>query len=1096
MKSKNTGVGCWVLGVRFLFYWFFLTPITWYLTPLLHAQTPALTAVKDTVYKSDGSLASGTVVITWRPFVTADSKPVFGGTKTVPLSNGALAVALVPNQGGTPSGTSYTVKYYQSGNVFSEETWVVPSSSALPSPGAPTVSNAGTPGSTTYYYWVSAKNANGETLLGPSGMTTTANSTLDGTNYNQISWNAVSGATSYRVWRTTTTTPPSGTGTYLVGETTEISINDQSNSLQQATTPSLNDTDPRTLADVRVTAAPSPTVTLAASQVNGTAIVSNPSATQTINAPQKDGVIPLQIKGASQDNSNILEIYDSQSSPVLQSYFNPQGAFVSHQPITNDHAVSGQSDFKMFVGENYSTFTPNTQSYIDENASVIGLRKTGTSPKLGSLLAVMEDTTTAWGYGFTAHFEDRHTSGTKTASWGMVGDVDLEPGSGATTAQGAGILATAYTLAAAGTITNMASIVAGTNGNWTGETNKVVNNYGLLVQDQAGVGTNNWAIKTGAGKVQFGDDVVAPTINSIRYADQFAGADAGAKIAAAIADLPSTGGTVDARGLEGAQSLGALAIDKPVVLLLGAGTYSFTSLSITVYAQIIGLGDQTVLAYTPTTGTAVTFNYPTSGNKYGAGLYNLNLDGPGSATSTTGLLLGGTNGAEGFKAGNVRIAEFGTAIKYANNAWLTDFDHFAVLNSATTLDIPTGLSNTGENLGFRHGVFSDSAGYTNSVSIALGTADVRFESVSFDGIQFTQSAGIVSCTDCHFETSSATHQSTPPINITGGFISLTSPSFAWGATAGDAPTEFMSVSGSAQATVLGVKGYTGQAIAQMIAARNTATVYEYGTLSISGFTTGIAKFDTATFTTISPTQAAEIKTGLTVRGALNVDDTTQLGNLVKRSTSVTSGGLLTSRFDDNAAQYPVKVSNSDGAGANQGSGIKFQSGTADGGTPIDSGSIAALTEQGWTATASTRDSYIALSTALDGALGEQMRITSGGNVGIGNTPAMKLDVSGAIRSTMTVVTFSATPTFDASLGNSFKITLTDNITSSTFSNAQAGQQISFLICQDATGNRTFVWPTNVKGGVTIGATLSTCSAQTFLYDGTNAYAVSSGVTRM
>jgi hypothetical protein len=95
-----------------------------------------------------------------------------------------------------------------------------------------------------------------------------------------------------------------------------------------------------------------------------------------------------------------------------------------------------------------------------------------------------------------------------------------------------------------------------------------------------------------------------------------------------------------------------------------------------------------------------------------------------------------------------------------------------------------------------------------------------------------------------------------------------------------------------------------------------------------------------------------------------------------------------------------------------------------------------------------------------------------------------------------LVTFSATPTFSATLGGSFKITLTANVTSSTLSNAIVGQVLRFIICQDATGSRTFVWPTNVLGGMTIGSTLSTCSAQTFLYDGTNAYALASGVTGM
>ena len=84
----------------------------------LFAQAPATTTVQDTVYKSDGSLASGSIVISWSPFLTADSKPVFGGTKTVTLTNGALGVALTPNNGATPSGTSYTVRFFQSVGVF------------------------------------------------------------------------------------------------------------------------------------------------------------------------------------------------------------------------------------------------------------------------------------------------------------------------------------------------------------------------------------------------------------------------------------------------------------------------------------------------------------------------------------------------------------------------------------------------------------------------------------------------------------------------------------------------------------------------------------------------------------------------------------------------------------------------------------------------------------------------------------------------------------------------------------------------------------------------------------------------------------------
>lgn len=68
---------------------------------------------------------------------------------------------------------------------------------------------------------------------------------------------------------------------------------------------------------------------------------------------------------------------------------------------------------------------------------------------------------------------------------------------------------------------------------------------------------------------------------SVRFADQFPGADAGAKINAAIASLPSTGGTVDARGFTGNVSFATPVIvggpSKPVQLLFDpATTFTYT----------------------------------------------------------------------------------------------------------------------------------------------------------------------------------------------------------------------------------------------------------------------------------------------------------------------------------------------------------------------------------------------------------------------------------------------------------------------------------------------------------------------------------------
>lgn len=83
------------------------------------------------------------------------------------------------------------------------------------------------------------------------------------------------------------------------------------------------------------------------------------------------------------------------------------------------------------------------------------------------------------------------------------------------------------------------------------------------------------------------------------------------------------------------------------------------------------------------------------------------------------------------------------------------------------------------------------------------------------------------------------------------------------------------------------------------------------------------------------------------------------------------------------------------------------------------------------------------------------------------------------------VAFSATPTFNGALGTSFFITLTGNVTSSTFSNGVKGQLYTFVISQDGVGGRTFVWPTNVKQPGVPDPTISIVNTQTFIFDGTN-----------
>ncbi len=72
---------------------------------------------------------------------------------------------------------------------------------------------------------------------------------------------------------------------------------------------------------------------------------------------------------------------------------------------------------------------------------------------------------------------------------------------------------------------------------------------------------------------------VGPTL----LATDFPGADAGAKMNNCITALPGSGGTCDARGLEGAQTISSTvtigAANQPVKLLLGVGTYTYAGTS-------------------------------------------------------------------------------------------------------------------------------------------------------------------------------------------------------------------------------------------------------------------------------------------------------------------------------------------------------------------------------------------------------------------------------------------------------------------------------------------------------------------------------------
>ena len=100
------------------------------LSTTLKAQGPALTTISDTVYRADGTAASGTVLISWPSFQTAEGDAVAAGNLAVTIgSGGAFSAQLVPNVGASPAGTYYVVVFQLDDGTVRTEYWAVPATS-------------------------------------------------------------------------------------------------------------------------------------------------------------------------------------------------------------------------------------------------------------------------------------------------------------------------------------------------------------------------------------------------------------------------------------------------------------------------------------------------------------------------------------------------------------------------------------------------------------------------------------------------------------------------------------------------------------------------------------------------------------------------------------------------------------------------------------------------------------------------------------------------------------------------------------------------------------------------------------------------------
>jgi hypothetical protein len=126
-----------------------------------------------------------------------------------PKADAAYYLIVRTTAGGTPSTvgtigevTGDTDTFNDTGLAIATGTSATQPFETLAVPSAPTVTPVGTAGSTSYSYKVASIGANGVwSAASTAGSTSTGNATLSTSNYNQVTWTVVAGATAYAIQR-------------------------------------------------------------------------------------------------------------------------------------------------------------------------------------------------------------------------------------------------------------------------------------------------------------------------------------------------------------------------------------------------------------------------------------------------------------------------------------------------------------------------------------------------------------------------------------------------------------------------------------------------------------------------------------------------------------------------------------------------------------------------------------------------------------------------------------------------------------------------------------------------------------------------------
>ena len=447
------------------------------------------TTVRDTLYNADGSRTAGQIEITWNGFRSADGKTIAAGKITRRITDGVLDLALVPNAGTTPAGTSYAVTYLLANGLSYSETWAVPQSDTPVSLAAVHVSVAPSPAVLVAQQQISEGTGMGVLLDFYRAASQTA--TRAGQCFWSTATNSLTCSTAAGAWENY------GPGTPAAHASTHAS----------------NGADPLGI-----------------------------NASQITSGTLADSLLPATITGDKTFNGSVAVVGDIRAKAGAtdlgpESYAQPTFTPSHTKWLLNDE---GDGDFS-FVG--------NVPTYL------------ATAEEWGDLYQEPADLAVALEANNSYRFEwtlQNVTAGDLACEiWG-----DVLFG----------------TIAVANGASHLDFTFPGGYPPWVDCTG-ATGGFEVVSVSLKEMPSGNLRVDKNlyvAGNLNVLGNINLPVIGAVRYADQFPGADAGEKIAAAIADLPSTGGTVDARGFQGSISASGFTVDRPVRLLIGAAALSLT----------------------------------------------------------------------------------------------------------------------------------------------------------------------------------------------------------------------------------------------------------------------------------------------------------------------------------------------------------------------------------------------------------------------------------------------------------------------------------------------------------------------------------------